>query len=84
MIKAPPDRVPQIINQGYNVYKPPMKECIKHQANVIKYLIPGDKHLSVLIKEAECKVIIADRRQWEKTCKEFEKSLNEWDPNEVI
>jgi len=61
-----------------------MKECIKQQANVIKYLIPGDKHLSVLIKEAEGKAIIAERKQWEKIWKEFERDLNNWDSNEVI
>lgn len=76
MTKTTSYKVTNILSLGYTTYKPEMKECVIKQAFVIKHFI-GDKHLSVLYP-------LAEKKQWEKTWKDFERDLNNWDSEEIL
>ncbi len=84
MIKADPIRVPIHLREGRNTHKPEMKQCIKIQDVVIKELIPGGKHLSQLIEEAQIKAEHREEIRYENEELMFGKGLDKWDSNEVL
>ncbi len=84
MRKISPIHVMNAINKGIKTYKPELKQCALMQDSVISELIPGDKHISELVEEAEIKAEHREEVRYENDEIMFKRDLDEWDPDEVL
>jgi len=89
MRKTEVNKVPRVIDSGNKTYKPGLVETVKMQSRIIKEMINdgeavAENDYDALVAESIRRAEEAERKYDEMRDLEFERQLEEWDPDEKL